>query len=102
MKLSEVRIGSQKIKIEYVPVGHPEIGSNYGIYDPDKDIIYINKDVSEYQQQRALSHELLHVFMRSSGATTYLMDMGYREEVFVGIMEKGFHEFLKGIKYYAN
>lgn len=80
-----------KVKVKFVAdLTHPENGLPlYGLFDPDKNLIYIREDLTPKQIEATLTHELGHALMFRLGIMQTNLDNNLHE-----IIVEGFGNFI--------
>ena len=58
MKLSFIKYGKRKIKVDYVL-----LKDCYGLYDPNRHILQIDKRLKGFRLFNTLYHEMFHIIM---------------------------------------
>lgn len=81
----------QKIKVKFVnDLIHPDSGAHlFGLFDPDKNIIYIRSDLTAKQKDATLAHELGHALMFRLGLAQTTLSIDMHE-----IIVEGFGNFI--------
>ena len=71
----------QKVRCKFVhDLIHPENGAQcYGLFDPEKNIIYIREGLEPNQLAATLYHELGHVLMYRLGIVQTSLDLNLHE-----------------------
>lgn len=81
----------QKIKVKLVDeLYHPDNGAPlYGLFDPDKNMIYVRNDLTAKQKEATLAHELGHALMFRLGIAQTTLSLDLHE-----IIVEGFGNFI--------
>ncbi len=78
MTWTTLLIGGQRWSVRVVSRRHPALNENGEKYDGrcrfDTCRIYINRDLSEVERVEVLVHEIVHAWVRKSGAWEILVD----------------------------
>jgi len=97
--MQSINIAGHQIDLYISPSLEAFNPQNRGLFDHNKNDIYIDSHLDKDLKQATLAHEVLHAIFMRSGGEKYLQGFGVDDEAvetLVQILENTFFTFLRG------